>query len=58
MRRLNVRSAQIDECITKSLFAISYRPLNPELHARLDTRSPLHCAKPHELEDIPSLALR
>jgi hypothetical protein len=31
MRRLNVRSAQIDECIQKSLFAIPYRPQNPEL---------------------------
>src|SRR5947209_3407920 len=32
MRRLNVRQAQIDECIQKSMFAIPYRPQNPELH--------------------------
>lgn len=31
MRRLNVREAQIDECIQKSMFALSFRPLNPEL---------------------------
>lgn len=31
MRQLNVRSAQIDECIQKSLFAIPYRPQYPEL---------------------------
>lgn len=31
MRRLNVRAAQIDECIQKSLFAIPYRPQHPEL---------------------------
>jgi hypothetical protein len=31
MRRLNVRQAQIDECIQKSMFAIPYRPQNPEL---------------------------
>ena len=31
MRRLNVRASQIDECIEKSMFAISVRPLNPEL---------------------------
>ncbi len=31
MRRLNVRPAQIDECIQKSLFAFSFRPQNPEL---------------------------
>jgi hypothetical protein len=32
---------------------------NQERPARagLDTLSPLHCAKPHEVEDIPSLAL-
>ncbi len=27
MRRLNVRPAQIDECIQKSMFAFSVRPL-------------------------------
>ena len=32
MRRLNVRSAQIDECIQQSLFAIFFRPQNPELY--------------------------
>jgi len=32
MRRLNVRQAQIDECIQKSMFAISSRPQSPELH--------------------------
>lgn len=31
MRRLNVRPAQIDECIQKSMFAFSVKPLNPEL---------------------------
>jgi hypothetical protein len=31
MRRLNVRQAQIDECIRKSMFALSIRPQNPEL---------------------------
>lgn len=31
MRRLNVRRAQIDECIEKSMFALSTRPQNPEL---------------------------
>lgn len=31
MRRLNVRESQIDECIEKSMFAFSVRPLNPEL---------------------------
>ena len=31
MRRLNVRRAQIDECIEKSMFALSIRPQNPEL---------------------------
>src|SRR5258708_16275877 len=31
MRRLNVRPAQIDECIQKSMFAFSVRPQNPEL---------------------------
>ena len=31
MRRLNVREAQIDTCIEKSMFAISFRPHNPEL---------------------------
>ena len=31
MRRLNVREAQIDECIQKSMFAFSFRPQNPEL---------------------------
>src|SRR5579884_3619259 len=31
MRRLNVRSAQIDECIQKSMFALSFKPHNPEL---------------------------
>jgi hypothetical protein len=31
MRRLNVRPAQIDECIQKSLFAFGVRPHNPEL---------------------------
>lgn len=31
MRRLNVREAQIDECIQKSMFALSFRPQNPEL---------------------------
>jgi hypothetical protein len=31
MRRLNVRPAQIDECIEKSMFALSVRPQNPEL---------------------------
>src|SRR4029078_94417 len=32
MRRLNVLEAQIDECIQKSMFALSLRPQNPELH--------------------------
>lgn len=31
MRRLNVREAQIDECIQKSVYAIGFRPQNPEL---------------------------
>ena len=31
MRRLNVRAAQIDECIRTSMFAFSFRPQNPEL---------------------------
>lgn len=31
MRRLNVRQAQIDECIQKSMFAIPFRPRKPEL---------------------------
>jgi len=31
VRRLNVRQAQIDECIQKSMFAIPFRPQNPEL---------------------------
>lgn len=31
MRRLNVREAQIDECIRMSMFALSQRPRNPEL---------------------------
>lgn len=31
MRRLNVRRAQIDECIRSSMFALSTRPTNPEL---------------------------
>jgi hypothetical protein len=31
MRRLNVRLAQIDECIRSSMFALSARPSNPEL---------------------------
>lgn len=31
MRRLNVRPAQIDECIQKSMFAFSFKPQNPEL---------------------------
>ncbi len=31
MRRLNVRYAQIDECIQRSMFAISFRPRQPEL---------------------------
>jgi hypothetical protein len=31
LRRLNVRPAQIDECIQKSMFALSFRPRNPEL---------------------------
>ena len=31
MRRLNVRPAQIEECIQKSMFAFSVRPQNPEL---------------------------
>lgn len=31
MRRLNVREAQIDECIRSSMFALSERPRNPEL---------------------------
>jgi hypothetical protein len=31
MRRLNVRPAQIDECIQNSRFALSFRPKNPEL---------------------------
>jgi hypothetical protein len=31
MRRLNVRQAQIDECIRSSMFALSERPQNPEL---------------------------
>ena len=33
MRRLNVRSAQIEECIRNSMFALSFRPQNPELQA-------------------------
>jgi hypothetical protein len=32
MRRLNVRPAQIDECIQKSMFTFSFKPQNPELH--------------------------
>lgn len=32
MRRLNVREAQIDECIQSSMFALSDRPQNPEIH--------------------------
>lgn len=31
MRRLNVREAQIDECIRESMFALSENPRNPEL---------------------------
>src|SRR5687767_6153405 len=31
MRRLNVRLAQIDQCIEHSMFALSVRPQNPEL---------------------------
>lgn len=31
MRRLNVREAQIDECIAMSMFALSQKPRNPEL---------------------------
>ncbi len=31
MRRLNVRPAQIDECIQQSMFAFSVRPHTPEL---------------------------
>jgi hypothetical protein len=31
MRRLNVREAQIDECIQKSVFAIGFRPQHPAL---------------------------
>jgi hypothetical protein len=31
MRRLNVREAQIETCIQKSMFALSERPRNPEL---------------------------
>lgn len=31
MRRLNVRPAQIDECIQQSIFALSARPQDPEL---------------------------
>jgi hypothetical protein len=31
MRRLNVRLAQIDECIRHSMFALNSRPANPEL---------------------------
>ena len=31
MRRLNVREAQIDICIQHSMFALSQRPVNPEL---------------------------
>jgi hypothetical protein len=31
--------------------------IKSDQHAGLDTLSPLHYAKPHELEDIPSLAL-
>jgi hypothetical protein len=31
MRRLNVRPAQIDECIQQSMFAFSYKPQNPAL---------------------------
>lgn len=31
MRRLNVRRAQIDECIKSSMFALTSRPANPEL---------------------------
>ena len=31
--------------------------IKSDQHAGLDTLSPLHSAKPHELEDIPSLAL-
>lgn len=32
LRRLNVREAQIDECIRESMFALSEKPRNPELH--------------------------
>ncbi len=31
MRRLNVREAQIETCIRKSMFALPVRPKNPEL---------------------------
>jgi hypothetical protein len=31
MRQLNVRAAQIDECIQTSMFAFSVRPQHPEL---------------------------
>ena len=31
--------------------------IKSDQHAGLDNLSPLHYAKPHELEDIPSLAL-
>lgn len=33
MRRLNVRPAQIDECIQKSMFAFSVKPQTPELRS-------------------------
>jgi hypothetical protein len=33
MRRSSVRSAQIDECIQHSMFAISFRPQSPALYA-------------------------
>lgn len=33
MRRLNVHSAQLDECIQRSLFAISFRPQSQGLYA-------------------------
>ncbi len=31
--------------------------IKSDQHAGFDNLSPLHSAKPHELEDIPSLAL-
>ncbi len=44
MRRLNVRPAQIDECIQQSMFAFSFRPQNPELQPGELLLLPTDCA--------------